>query len=276
MNDLIPADNGHRPVALHPEQFPQPATPLKVGAIAKALATAQQKCKPVEKDARNTFHKYSYASAEAILAAAQQALAASDLAVVCSSPRLTTIGSGSTTCHALVRNVTLIHSSGEYLPLDPLEWPVIPDKGRPLDKAFASAITSSLAYLLRDLLLMPRVDPEDEIAGRDDREQPQAAPAPQKPAPAKPAPAAAPKLSEYRDGAEFEARLIAYDKKMAAEGLWKQGDLQNALLEDGVQSGYPAALVNWPPHTWATAGEFVRAFVAHARKEREAHHAAPR
>jgi hypothetical protein len=45
-------------------------------------------------------------------------------------------------------------------------WPVTLERGRPLDKAVAIASTSSLGYLLRDLLLMARVDPGDEAAAR--------------------------------------------------------------------------------------------------------------
>jgi hypothetical protein len=68
----------------------------------------------------------------------------------------------------LVRQFLLLHTSGEERVLS-TSWPVVPDKGRPLDKATASAATTSLAYLLRDLLLAPRVDPSDDLAGREDR-----------------------------------------------------------------------------------------------------------
>jgi hypothetical protein len=72
----------------------------------------------------------------------------------------------------LVRQFSLLHTSGEERQLS-TAWPIVPDKGRPADKAAASAATTSLAYLLRDLLLAPRVDPADDLAGREDRpEQP--------------------------------------------------------------------------------------------------------
>ncbi len=43
------------------------------------------------------------------------------------------------------------------------EWPIVPERGRPLDKAIASAKTSSLGYLLRDLMVAPRVLPGDDM-----------------------------------------------------------------------------------------------------------------
>lgn len=167
---------------------PQPLAGL--GKLAAALAEAQKRCKPVEHDRRNEHHRYDYTSSEAIIEAARQALADTGLALLTNSPRLTTVGSGANTQFILTRNVGLLHTSGESCLFDPIEWPVIPGNGRPLDKAFAGAITSSLGYFLRDLLLMARVAEGDDIAGRDDRD----APAPKKPQ-AKPAPAAAQKTS---------------------------------------------------------------------------------
>ena len=53
-------------------------------------------------------------------------------------------------------------------------FPIIEDKGRPLDKALAGALTTSLAYYLRDLLLIPKQD-ENQVDKRDDtRHIPQA------------------------------------------------------------------------------------------------------
>lgn len=48
----------------------------------------------------------------------------------------------------------------------------MPEKGRPLDKAFATALTTALKYWLRDLLLLPRVVADDDMDTRDDRESP--------------------------------------------------------------------------------------------------------
>ena len=77
-------------------------------------------------------------------------------------------GEGEKIRYEVHRSFLLMHSSGECIQLK-TEWPVCPDKARPLDKAVASAVTTSLAYLLRDLLCMPRVAEGDDLAGREDQ-----------------------------------------------------------------------------------------------------------
>lgn len=143
---------------------PKPVIQPKLSA---ALSKAQQACKAVEKDSRNDFHRYAYASAESIIAEAKMAMAGTGLSVMPHSPRMITNGPQ----QMLHRAVTIMHESGESVEMEPIEWPICPDRGRPLDKAYAAAMTTSLAYFLRDLLLMPRVDPSDDISGRDDRDR---------------------------------------------------------------------------------------------------------
>lgn len=130
-------------------------------ALYAALAAAQQRARKVEKDSKNTFHKYAYASTESIIEAAKEALADSGLAII---PRAWKIvppmsEGGKAT---LERTFALVHGSGETTDIL-TAWPIVPDKGRPDDKALASALTSGLGYMLRDLLLMPRVDETDEM-----------------------------------------------------------------------------------------------------------------
>lgn len=141
----------------------------KPSELAKALAAARDKCRAAPHDRTNSFQKFDYASAEAIIVAAKEALDGSGLTLVPSAPKLTVTGSGNFACHSMVRSFVLIHSSGESLSLGAVEWPVIADKGRPLDKAFAISITSSLGYVYRDLLSMPRIAADEDMAGRDDR-----------------------------------------------------------------------------------------------------------
>ena len=144
--------------------------PVK-GGLARALAAAQARARSVEKDATNTFHRYAYASAEAILGEAKLALEGSGIAVVPTSDTVERVGPEPSTLE-LRRVVTLVHQDGESLALATV-WPIVPDKGRPLDKAVASARTTSLAYLLRDLLLMPRVAEGEDMDhnARDDRRE---------------------------------------------------------------------------------------------------------
>lgn len=127
--------------------------------LAKALVNAQQSAQAVHKDSRNEWHKYAYASAEAIISEARTALSCAGLALL---PVSWSVVDG-----ARVRvKYRLVHISGESMDLD-TETSVVPEKGRPQDKAEACALTYSLSYLLRGLLLLPRV--EDEPDRRDDR-----------------------------------------------------------------------------------------------------------
>lgn len=140
---------------------------VTVSHIAKSLAVAQQKCRSVAKDSKNKFHNYKYASAEAIITEGKNALAETGLALLPVEQTLNGFSPTGEGRFELVRKFLLLDASGEKLPLM-VCWPVVPEKGRPLDKATAIAATLSLAYLLRDLLLMPRVNPDDDLAGRQD------------------------------------------------------------------------------------------------------------
>lgn len=115
-----------------------------------ALAIAQSKATRVEKDGRVKLGGrggYDYASAEAILSAATEAFAATGLALL---PLDTRPENG-----MLLRTYLLTHSSGGTHQLTQA-WPI---KGQGSDdKVYAGAVTSSLAYMYRDLLAMPRVE----------------------------------------------------------------------------------------------------------------------
>lgn len=166
-----------------------------VSRLAGALVRAQQRAEAVEKDATNAFHRYKYASAEAIIAEARAALAAEGLAVFTASVDADPAqrdhvwqGEGNAAWIITPRRIRvvylLLHESGESMEFVS-STPVIPEKGRPEDKAEFGARTENLGYALRDLLLLPRV--ADGIpSARDDR-----ASEPKGPAPAPKAPAAA-------------------------------------------------------------------------------------
>ena len=168
---MLPESNG----ALI-QHAPQPSD------LAKALAAARDKCGAAAKDAKNAHHNYRYASADEVIEVAKTALEGTGLSLVPGCPKLRVLGSGATALFALTRTFVLIHASGEILPLGELEWPVMPNTGRPVDKAYAIAITSSLAYLYRDLLAMPR-GTEDDMSARDDRGSPPMTPPVQPSAP---------------------------------------------------------------------------------------------
>jgi len=131
-------------------------------ALAAALVKAQLAAEAVGKDKANAFHKYRYASAEAMLAEGREALATCGLALFQKG------WSVSPDKAMMSVQYMLIHDSG-----DTLEWnaetSIIPDKGRPQDKAEAAALTYSIAYTIRGLLLLPRVDEQASVDARDDR-----------------------------------------------------------------------------------------------------------
>jgi hypothetical protein len=140
-------------------------------ALYAAVAKAQAHARGVEKDSTNTFHRYKYASAESLIAEAKDALAVADLGLI---PQRSWVEKGDKpfgeiegkggsvgTLHA---HWLLVHAGGGVLELE-TQWPVTPEKGRPIDKAVAAARTASLGYLLRDLLQLPRVE---EGTGLDD------------------------------------------------------------------------------------------------------------
>lgn len=152
--------------------------------LSAALASARDRCKGASKDAKNTHHGYKYASADEVIATASAALDGSGLCIVPIKEELTVVGSGNLAFYALHRLLVLSHSSGECTPLEVRGWPVIPERGRPLDKAYAIALTSSLAYKLRDLLQMPRGEQYDDVSAQNDHLTPVRAGLAQGPPPA--------------------------------------------------------------------------------------------
>ena len=151
--------------------------------LASALLAAQKALPSVGKDAKNSFHHYSYVSAEAMIGACREALHGASLTVRRAGWKFDGTPEGG------IVNSTFVLShgpTGESVS-DEIAWICVPEKGRPIDKAMAGALTSSLGYYLRDLLLVPRED-ESEMDRRDDTKyEPRKAPAPARSNPATPA-----------------------------------------------------------------------------------------
>lgn len=233
---------------------------MSTGALAKALAKAQEKAKAVPHDATNAFHKYAYTSAEAVITEAKQALAGCGLAVV---PQAQTLEASGDRLD-LHRTFVLVHESGESLAVSTV-WPVIPDRGRPVDKAVAGAATTSLSYLLRDLLLMPRVDPEDDLAGREDREPP----APQRqPAPKPtPRPVPVPQAAPAKAADPLPVRLANKDAALAAEGVISPGALLAWLRDMLPGEGLPVEFDKIHADDLPQVGKLVKQFESEARAQ---------
>lgn len=138
---------------------------MELTKLYQALAAAQRDAHAVEKTSQNTFHRYSYASTEALITEARVALGKHGLALFPSSVTSAT-ENGEETLHVIY---VLAHESGEQIALSS-STPVVPEKGRPRDKAVATAKTYDLGYTLRSLLLLPRVEEGTDVDQRDDRE----------------------------------------------------------------------------------------------------------
>lgn len=151
-------------------------------ALFAALTKAQAKAHAVEKDAQNTYHRYAYVSAEAMIREAKEILTACDLAVIPTGSALDApiaIAHDATSSDEWLKNARcagvlraswlVVHKDGGSVEVTSA-WPVAPEKGRPIDKAVAAARTASLSYLLRDLLQIPRVEEGTDLDhdSRDD------------------------------------------------------------------------------------------------------------
>lgn len=143
----------------------KPKTDIPARSIRAALVAAQRDLRQVSKGSENKFHNYRYASADDMMAACRAALHAHGL----SARRTRWCIEADETHKWLVCSYVIEHEDGdsEAHPMA-TKWPFAEEKGRPLDKALAGALTSSLGYWLRDLLLVPRDD--EDMDKRDDRE----------------------------------------------------------------------------------------------------------
>lgn len=143
------------PQAQTEEELPNQGHPN----LVTALHAAQWDAKRIDKDSKNTFSNYDYTSAESMMSMWTEISGRHGLALFPLELNIRyTPGDPPTLQTAWL----LSHLGGEDRTLT-MEWPVVTGKGKPLDKAIASARTSSLGYLIRDLLVAPRVNPTDDM-----------------------------------------------------------------------------------------------------------------
>lgn len=141
----------------------------KQSALYAALARAVAKAQAVAKGSENSFHRYKYASAEALIEEARGALAAEGISVMPISSALSPHAGESGHFANVVVTYRVAHKDGGSVDCN-ASTPAIREKGRPEDKAVATALTYSLGYFLRTLLMLPRVDAEHDVDQRDDRQ----------------------------------------------------------------------------------------------------------
>lgn len=96
---------------------------------------------------------------------------------------------------------------------------------------------------------MPRVDPSDDVSGRDDRPREERRPAgPRK------------KSNLPADGAELEARILRRDKALADAGRSHLGELLKHIVQQGVLLGHPPELARWGADVIRLTPDWVRSF----------------
>lgn len=203
-------------------------------SIDGAILVAQQALDKVGKDATNKFHNYSYTSSEGMLSACRAALHSAGLIVRRTHWRIDpTIGEFGT----LVSDIVVAHPESGTKIVDNVMWPIVPEKGRPFDKALAGALTTSLNYFLRDLLQVPRE--EETMDTRNDKEyEPRRAPSPP---PSRPAPSAAPArpaqqaAPKQQAAAQDDGEYLRITCKYVDEGVsgQKQSPYVKVKTDDG-------------------------------------------
>lgn len=159
-------------------------------SVAAGLVKARRAVKAVEKQATNAHQKYRYASADAIMAEGLAALSEGGLTFstlawsVCTVERqrsIATEGGEIVTVPEVglrLRCTHVLAAEDGACVVVTTDDAILPQNGRPEDKATFGALTEAYAYALRGLLGIPRVDESISVSGRDDSPPPAARRAP--------------------------------------------------------------------------------------------------
>jgi hypothetical protein len=134
--------------------------------IIKAIHEVKSKVQYVQKDGKNTFHNYNYASEAALIAALHPAIQEAGLVIVPSGQELRPIDEHGNT--HVVMSYTLTHISGAVWPDKLIAYGSGGDrssKGTVGDKGCYKALTGVNKYFLRQLFQIETgTDPEKEGA----------------------------------------------------------------------------------------------------------------
>lgn len=171
-------------------------------AIAAALVAAQRAAQPLEKTGENKHHHYRYTTVDYAVEAGRDVLLKAGLVLLQAGWRVglrerhvwiagsdVAPGTNAVVTESWISiTYVLLHEGGAAMSWE-AETAIYPEKGRPQDKAEAAALSLSLTYTIRGLLMLPRVaegalDPQ----ARDDRGYVPGVQAPPPPRAAPPAP----------------------------------------------------------------------------------------
>ena len=128
---------------------------IKVKNLHAALLKAQKSVDGVQKKSTNKFSNYDYVSAEDMVVSARRALLGAGLVA---GRKAWEYANNRVYCTYFVSHP----ESGEEM-FGATQFPVVERKGTPNDKAVATALTSSLSYFLRDILLLPRFSKSENM-----------------------------------------------------------------------------------------------------------------
>lgn len=126
-------------------------------SVMQALLKAQKSIGGVSKDKVNAHSHYKYTSTEHLVSVARRVLIENGLVV---GRRNWSFEQNAADSELLKVRSTLFIShpeSGEGFD-ETVEFPAIIRKGTSFDKAVCASLSTALAYWLRDILLLPRID----------------------------------------------------------------------------------------------------------------------
>jgi ERF superfamily protein len=205
-------------------------------SLAAALVGAQADARPVAKGGWNDYSRYPYATAESMLDETRRIMSLNGLAFVCTGWSLVRAADGVTSLdfprdkneEATVAEAPpmveayfrLVHESGQEMELRPVPMPLIEERGRPMDKALATALTYLESYVSRGVLCLSKHDDKTDVDSRDDTQRDVRSRAPAKAAPRKAAPRKAgaplngdwPKVVSTRKGDKDDAKHVDWSK----------------------------------------------------------------
>jgi hypothetical protein len=147
-------------------------------SLEARLVAAQLAMQPVQKDGTNRHSRYDYTTSGGMIKACRRALNDNGLAFKRTKAKVNMMAGIAGPILILESKYRLICDGYEDFDKSKImmasyeyeqDFPIVEGKGRPIDKAHAIALTTSLSYQLRDLLCVVRGDKEeDTMDTRDD------------------------------------------------------------------------------------------------------------
>lgn len=132
-----------------------------------ALLKAQKAIEGVSKDKTHSFSHYKYTSSEHLVSVARRVLIENGLVVGRRNWSFEGVTNDSELLKVKSRLFVSHPESGESFDED-VVFPAIVRKGTAADKAICASLSTSLAYWLRDILLLPRMDEAESMDRRND------------------------------------------------------------------------------------------------------------